>query len=93
MKPRSAFLWGCIGGVAPEVLRWFKIFSTGKLMIARMTLPKGDRRTGFSLPQPRNQDNPLTDADRCALTLSQIVHKRLTYAELTGKAQRRPEAF
>jgi len=29
MKPQSAFLWGCIGGVAPEVLRWFKIFSTG----------------------------------------------------------------
>jgi hypothetical protein len=29
MKPLDAFFWGCIGGAAPEVLRWFKIFSTG----------------------------------------------------------------
>lgn len=29
--------------------------------------------------------NPLTDADRFALAVSQIVGKRLTYAELTGK--------
>lgn len=39
------------------------------------------------------KDNPLTDADRFALALSQIVGKRLTYAELTGKVQERPEAF
>ena len=31
------------------------------------------------------RDNPLTDADRFALAVSQIVGKRLTYAELTGK--------
>lgn len=31
------------------------------------------------------KDNPLTDADRFALALSQIVNKRLTYKELTGK--------
>ncbi len=31
------------------------------------------------------KDNPLTDADRFALALSQIVGKRLTYAEVTGK--------
>ena len=30
-------------------------------------------------------DNPLTDADRFDLAVSQIVNKRLTYAELTGK--------
>jgi transposase-like protein len=30
-------------------------------------------------------DNPMTDADRFALVLSQISGKRLTYAELTGK--------
>ncbi len=30
-------------------------------------------------------DNPLTDADRFALAVSQISGKRLTYAELTGK--------
>jgi transposase-like protein len=30
-------------------------------------------------------DNPLTDADRFALVLSQVSGKRLTYAELTGK--------
>ena len=29
MKKRSAFLWGCVGGIAPEVLRWFKIVSVG----------------------------------------------------------------
>jgi hypothetical protein len=31
------------------------------------------------------KDNPMTDADRFALILSQISGKRLTYAELTGK--------
>ena len=31
------------------------------------------------------KDNPLTDADRFMLTVSQISGKRLTYAELTGK--------
>jgi hypothetical protein len=29
--------------------------------------------------------NPLTDADRFVLAVSQITGKRLTYAELTGK--------
>ena len=29
MTSREAFLWGSVGGVAPEVLRWFKIASTG----------------------------------------------------------------
>jgi transposase-like protein len=31
------------------------------------------------------KDNPLNDSDRFALALSQIVGKRVTYAELTGK--------
>jgi transposase-like protein len=31
------------------------------------------------------KDNPLTDADRFALAVSQVAGKRLTYAELTGK--------
>jgi transposase-like protein len=31
------------------------------------------------------KDNPLNDADRFALAVSQITGKRLTYAELTGK--------
>lgn len=35
------------------------------------------------------KDNPLTDLDRFALVVSQVVGKRLTYAELTGK----PDAF
>jgi transposase-like protein len=34
------------------------------------------------------RDNPLTDADRFALALSQVANKRLTYAELTGKLER-----
>jgi len=29
MKPRVAFLWGCVGGAAPELLRWFRIASSG----------------------------------------------------------------
>jgi transposase-like protein len=40
------------------------------------------------------RDNPLTDADRFMLALSQIAGKRLTYAELTGKGPaRQAEAF
>lgn len=39
------------------------------------------------------KDNPLTDSDRFALVLSQIVNKRLTYAQLIGKDQERPTAF
>ena len=31
------------------------------------------------------RENPLNDADRFAVAVSQIVGKRLTYAELTGK--------
>jgi len=38
------------------------------------------------------KDNPLNDADRFMLAVSQIAGKRLTYAELTGKTER-PEAF
>jgi ISXO2-like transposase domain len=38
------------------------------------------------------KDNPLNDADRFCLAVSQIAGKRLTYAELTGKTER-PEAF
>jgi ISXO2-like transposase domain len=34
------------------------------------------------------KDNPLTDADRFALALSQVAGKRLTYAELKGKLER-----
>jgi len=33
------------------------------------------------------KDNPLDDADRFALAVSQIAGKRLTYAELTGKTE------
>ncbi|MGA3334635.1 MAG: IS1595 family transposase [Terracidiphilus sp.] len=35
------------------------------------------------------KDNPVTDADRFALAVSQIAGKRLTYAELTGKVGER----
>jgi transposase-like protein len=37
------------------------------------------------------KDNPLTDADRFTLAVTQIVGKRLTYAELTGKELKKPE--
>jgi transposase-like protein len=36
------------------------------------------------------KDNPMTDADRFALAVSQISGKRLTYAELTGKVPETP---
>jgi transposase-like protein len=39
------------------------------------------------------KDNPLTDADRFALAVSQIVGKRLTYAELTGKVEETADPF
>jgi hypothetical protein len=38
------------------------------------------------------KDNPLNDADRFAIAVSQIVGKRLTYAELTGKEPKKPAA-
>jgi transposase-like protein len=36
------------------------------------------------------KDNPLNDADRFKIAMTQIVGKRLTYAELTGKTSERP---
>jgi len=36
------------------------------------------------------KDNPLNDSDRFDLAVRQIVGKRLTYAELTGKNEERP---
>jgi transposase-like protein len=39
------------------------------------------------------KDNPLNDADRFALAVSQISGKRLTYAELTGKVEETRELF
>jgi transposase-like protein len=36
------------------------------------------------------KDNPPTDADRFALAVTQIVEKRLTYQELTGKTEEAP---
>ena len=47
-----------------------------------------DRYVGeqvFRYNNRATKDNPLNDADRFALAVSQIVGKRLTYAELTGK--------
>lgn len=39
----------------------------------------------FRFNNRATRDNPLNDADRFALAVSQIVGKRLTYTELTGK--------
>jgi transposase-like protein len=46
----------------------------------------------FRFNNRATKDNPLTDYDRFMLALSQISGKRLTYADLTGKTQERPEA-
>jgi hypothetical protein len=39
----------------------------------------------FRFNNRSTKDNPLDDADRFMLAVSQIAGKRLTYAELTGK--------
>jgi transposase-like protein len=39
----------------------------------------------FRFNNRATKDNPLTDADRFALAVSQVQGRRLTYAELTGK--------
>ena len=39
----------------------------------------------FRFNNRATKDNPLTDADRFVLAVSQVSGKRLTYAELTGK--------
>jgi transposase-like protein len=47
-----------------------------------------DRYVGeqvFRYNNRATKDNPLTDSDRFALAVTQIVGKKLTYAELTGK--------
>lgn len=41
----------------------------------------------FRFNNRATKDNPLNDADRFALVMSQIAGKRLTYADLTGKGQ------
>jgi transposase-like protein len=48
----------------------------------------------FRFNNRATKDNPLNDSDRFAVAVSQIVGKRLTYAELTGKeAGSTAEAF
>ena len=39
----------------------------------------------FRFNNRATKDNPLNDADRFALAMSQVAGKRLTYKELTGK--------
>jgi hypothetical protein len=39
----------------------------------------------FRFNHRATKDNPLNDADRFYIALSQVANKRLTYAELTGK--------
>jgi transposase-like protein len=45
----------------------------------------------FRFNNRATKDNPLDDADRFLLALSQVANRRLTYAELTGKLER-PQA-
>jgi transposase-like protein len=44
----------------------------------------------FRFNNRATKDNPMTDADRFSLALSQIAGKRLTFAEVTGKVGERP---
>lgn len=47
----------------------------------------------FRFNNRATKDNPLTDADRFVLAVSQTAGKRLTYAELTGKVEETTEPF
>lgn len=40
----------------------------------------------FRFNNRHTKENPLTDSDRFVAALAQVAHKRLTYAELTGKS-------
>jgi hypothetical protein len=44
----------------------------------------------FRFNNRATKENPLNDADRFHLAMSQIVGKRLTFAEVTGKVQETP---
>ncbi len=44
----------------------------------------------FRFNNRATRDNPLNDADRFYIALSQVANKRLTYAELTGKVGTTP---
>ena len=44
----------------------------------------------FRFNNRATKDNPMTDADRFSLALSQIAGKRLTFAEVTGKVGETP---
>ena len=46
----------------------------------------------FRFNNRATKDNPLDDADRFLLALSQVANRRLTYAELTGKSGERAQA-
>ncbi len=45
----------------------------------------------FRFNNRATKDNPLNDADRFALVMSQVAGKRLTYAQLTGKTGQLPQ--
>src|SRR6266581_5730470 len=46
----------------------------------------------FRFNNRATRDNPMNDGDRFSLLCEQIVGKRLTYAELTAKEDKQPEA-
>ena len=53
-----------------------------------------DRYVGeqvFRFNNRATKDNPRNDSDRFILAVSQVAGKRLTYAELTGKTEQRPD--
>jgi ISXO2-like transposase domain len=45
----------------------------------------------FRFNNRATKDNPMNDSDRFSLLCEQIVGKRLTYAELTAKEDKKPE--
>jgi hypothetical protein len=52
---------------------------------AKSTLDRYVTEQVFRFNNRATKDNPLNDADRFALVMSQIGGKRLIYKELTGK--------
>jgi len=48
-------------------------------------VPSAKYEQAFRFNNRGNKEKPMTDADRFSKALSQIVEKRLAFAEVTGK--------
>lgn len=63
------------------------------LEMDKVELKSPSIRSGTSMNKRFRYNNrlPMSDADRFSYLVRKIVGKRLTYAQLTGKVEERPE--